>query len=530
MIVSLSVVASTTNGQPLKLVETDDVTMLADQVYASYDSRTMHLDLFVPNAGTKPRPALVVVHGGGWVKGDKTKFHAMAQALALRGYVTAAIEYRLAGEAKYPAAIHDCRAAVRWLRANAEKYAIDPNRIGAVGGSAGGHLVGLMAAAPQTERFEGSGGNPDQSSGIQAAIVLAGPWELASGPVAEKSRQQPQQSYSNQWLGKSVDEALELYREASPLTHLSKDTPPVLFLTGELDFPERNRAARARLAEFGIETGIVVYKDGKHGCWNRGPWFDVMVDDMDAFFAKTLDHLAAGQTRPLVKTSWGEIRAAADHLELIVDRRPAEPAIAIPRFNNPIGKVYVQGDASKAALRVAPFPDRWLIALPPGGDAADATPLTILVETVDRPYLPKIPRIVSGTSEHITLAAHDAVTVGKMLRYEPQPHKNTVGYWTNPADTCHWLFYADEPGDFNVEVLQGCGKGHGGSEVSVIVGSETLKFVVEDTGHFQNFKRREIGSVNLPSAGLYELAIKPVTKASVAVMDVRQVRLVRPKQ
>ena len=111
----------------------------------------------------------VVVHGGGWLKGDKTKFRALAQTLAARGYVTAAIEYRLGHEAAFPAGIHDCNAAVRFLRANAQRYHLDPDRIGAVGGSAGGHLVGLMASGWEVPELQGGGGQSDQSSRLQAA-------------------------------------------------------------------------------------------------------------------------------------------------------------------------------------------------------------------------------------------------------------------------------------------------------------------------------------------------------------------------
>src|SRR4029079_11478573 len=117
--------------------------------------RKLLADLFVPNDKPGPLPALVIVHGGGWLNGDKVKFRALTQTLASRGYVTMAIEYRLCGEARFPAAIHDCNAATRFLRSEAATYKVDPARIGAVGGSAGAHLVGLMAAAPQLKELQG---------------------------------------------------------------------------------------------------------------------------------------------------------------------------------------------------------------------------------------------------------------------------------------------------------------------------------------------------------------------------------------
>jgi hypothetical protein len=121
--------------------------------------------------------------------------------------------------------------------------------------------------------------------------------------------------------------------------------------------------------------------------------------------------------------------------------------------------------------------------------------------------------------------ARTAEVHGIMLRFEPLPHKNTLGYWVNKDDWASWEFTVATPGTFTVEVLQGCGNGQGGSEVEVTVGDQALKFTVEDTGHFQNFKAREIGTVKIDKPGRHTLAIKPKTKAAAAIMDVRQVTL-----
>ncbi len=258
-----------------------------DVVYGADGSRKLLVDIFQPE-GEKLRPAIVVVHGGGWLKGDKTKFRALAVELARRGYVTAAVEYRLGDEARFPAGIQDCLTCVRFLRANAEKYGIAAERIGAVGGSAGGHLVGLMAAAGNVDVLQGTSGHADQSSQIQTAIVMAGPMQMISGSVADRSRKQPGQSNSNRWLGKTVDEAPDLYRLADAYEQLSKETPPILFMVGEHDQPQRNQPSRDKLKELGVWTGLKVYEDGKHGCWNQLPWFDTMVADMDEFFEAQL--------------------------------------------------------------------------------------------------------------------------------------------------------------------------------------------------------------------------------------------------
>lgn len=275
-------------AERLSTVLPPGVTPHLDVVYAQYGDRKLLADVFVPAERPGPLPAVVIVHGGGWMNGDKTKFRALAVTLAARGYVTAAIEYRLGGEAKFPAAIHDCNAATRFLRAEAAKYKIDPGRIGAIGGSAGAHLVGLMAAAPHVSSLQGAGGNADQSSRLQAAVCMAGPMDLAHGPVAERSRSAPGKSFSNSFLGKSIDEDQALYELASPMTHFNEKTPPILFQTGELDNPGRDVPAIERLKSLGVFAEQKVYARGKHGCWNQPGWFPQMVDDLDAFFRQRL--------------------------------------------------------------------------------------------------------------------------------------------------------------------------------------------------------------------------------------------------
>jgi arylsulfatase A len=126
----------------------------------------------------------------------------------------------------------------------------------------------------------------------------------------------------------------------------------------------------------------------------------------------------------------------------------------------------------------------------------------------------------------VLLHARDAVVQGQNLRYEPQPHKDTLGFWTRVEDWARWDFELAAPGRFIVEALQGCGKGSGGAAVAFAVGDARLMMTVEDTGHFQNFVRREIGELRLP-AGRHSLSVRPQTRPGVAVMDLREVRLVR---
>lgn len=251
-----------------------------DLVYGKTPEQELKLDVYRPKNETV-LPACVLVHGGGWIGGDKERFRALGFALAEKGYVVANVEYRLAGAAKYPAAVQDCSLAVRWVRANAKRFALDPQRIGAWGGSAGGHLVGLLAAAPEhflTPKLKGV------SAAVQATCIMAGPTDLTNATFVESLRRAKEKSNSYTWFGKLYDDAPDLYRDASPLTHFTKTTSPILFLTGDLDNPDRDKAGIEKLHSLGVPTKQTILKDAKHGCWMQKPWFEQCVAAVDAWF------------------------------------------------------------------------------------------------------------------------------------------------------------------------------------------------------------------------------------------------------
>ncbi len=270
-------------GRPSTVVP-KGVWLRTDVVFGQDGERRLLADIAHPSTLLGKRPAVVVVHGGGWLNGDKTKFRALTLALAKHGYVAMSVGYRLGHEARFPAGIQDCNAAVRFLRANAKEYGVDPERIGAVGGSAGGHLVGLMATGWDVKGLQGKAGNPDHSSRLRAAIVMAGPMQIASGNVAERSRTAGDKSNANHWIGRTIDQHMAAYKLADAHEHISADDPPILFMRGEHDRPEADTPSMEKLKAAGVWTDQKVYKNGKHGCWNRNPWFEKMVKDMDAFF------------------------------------------------------------------------------------------------------------------------------------------------------------------------------------------------------------------------------------------------------
>ena len=133
--------------------------------------------------------------------------------------------------------------------------------------------------------------------------------------------------------------------------------------------------------------------------------------------------------------------------------------------------------------------------------------------------------IQSGSN--ISLHSRDSKVNGVTLRYEPAQKKQCLGYWSNPSDWASWDFIVKEPGDYTVTVRQGCGRGHGGSKVSIISGTQKLIFNAEDTGGFQNWKNIDIGSIKLKEPGLNILEVRPLDKKSVAVMDIQEIILTK---
>ncbi len=258
----------------------DTVTEHQDLVYATYGEREITLDLYTPKA-EGPHPGILLVHGGGWTGGTRQGFRATAILLAERGYAVANIDYRLATEEKFPGAVNDLKAAVRWMRAHAATYGIDPSWIGGIGGSAGGHLVGMVATTGPG-KFEGEGGWADQSSALQAAILMG-----AGVDQVTRVKEAKNQSIKNCviFFGAEYQDNPEIYAQGSPITWVSKDTPPLLFMDGEFDNPgQRYGLMREKLDALGVRNEFKMIPGAKHGQWAREPWLTPYVEAMDAFF------------------------------------------------------------------------------------------------------------------------------------------------------------------------------------------------------------------------------------------------------
>ena len=253
--------------------------------YARYGDRTLEMDIYRPKDAWGKLPAVICIHGGGWAKGSRESHGAMAQALASRGYVAATISYRLSGEAKFPAQIHDCKAAVRFLRAHAVEYGIDADHIGAIGLSAGGHLTALLATSGGVVDLEGNGGSAGSSSLIQAAVPMGAQTDFLSERTREVSAAEPKGVIWQQFLGGTQQERPAVYKAASPLTYLDAGDPPCWFIAGEHDDASTHADAfREQMKQFDTSSGLTVIKDAPHGFIGKQIWFDQMVERADQFF------------------------------------------------------------------------------------------------------------------------------------------------------------------------------------------------------------------------------------------------------
>jgi acetyl esterase/lipase len=254
-----------------------------DVEYGKGGETRLLLDLFKPKEIKQPVPGLIFVHGGSWSHGTRKVYDFYCEHFAKNGYVAATIEYRLSGEAPFPAAIQDVKCAIRWMRANAAKLGVDPNKIGLAGGSAGGHLV-LLAAYSNTDdpELEGTGGNGGVSSRVQAVVDLYGPIQLRGRKTG---------SVVKFMGGKSTEEAPALYAKASPITHLTKDAPPTLILHGTVDelvnISQSDQLA-AKLTELGVPY-LFDRQEGWHHAMDAVAEVNVRcVWMMDQFFAQVL--------------------------------------------------------------------------------------------------------------------------------------------------------------------------------------------------------------------------------------------------
>ena len=250
----------------------EGITVHRDVAYVTDGHERQKLDLYVPDAGEN-LPLIIWVHGGAWRGGSKEHYRPMEYLKS--GYAGASINYRLSQHAIFPAQIEDVKAAVRWLRANAETYRFDPDRFAAWGSSAGGHLVAMLGTAGDVEEFE-VGENLEVSSRVQAVVDYFGPTDflqmdaqrLPDGLVHDAS-----DSPESQLVGGPIQEHKDRVAKANPITYVSKNDPPILIIHGDQDkLVPYHQSVLLKDALEAVGAPVTFYKveGGGHG-WFRDP-------------------------------------------------------------------------------------------------------------------------------------------------------------------------------------------------------------------------------------------------------------------
>ncbi|MDE6860959.1 MAG: alpha/beta hydrolase fold domain-containing protein [Duncaniella sp.] len=275
----------------------DGVKAYSNVVYATYKdtpygNRDMHVDIFRPD-NEEIYPALIMIHGGGWNSGDKSLQVPMAQRIASNGYVTIPVEYRMTPEAKYPAALHDIKTAVRWVRANASKYGVDPDRIAVSGCSAGAQLATLVGVTNGSKRHEYIGELAGVSSDVQAIINMDGIATFVSESNIEDAIQRLATKGSVPvnalWLGGMYDDAKDNWEEASAVLWITKKSAPICFISSGLP-----RYSDGRDSLVGIYDSLGIYSERHqipvdvHPFWFFTPWVEPTIEYAVNFLDKIL--------------------------------------------------------------------------------------------------------------------------------------------------------------------------------------------------------------------------------------------------
>ena len=232
--------------------------------YSNPDDQHLQLNMARPENGSDPRPGIVCIHGGGFRAGTRESFDNLCMVLAENGYVAVTVTYRLSPAYQFPAAVHDVKAAVRWMRANAENYNIDPNRIGTTGGSAGGHLAQFLGVTAGVQRFEGNGGNAEYSSNVSCVVNYYGPSDFTKSYDASVDAAEVLPLF----LGGDLEQERHRHILASPLYWVTPDAAPTLCIHGTEDrYVAHEQAVWLidRLTASDVEARLMTIEGADHG-------------------------------------------------------------------------------------------------------------------------------------------------------------------------------------------------------------------------------------------------------------------------
>ncbi|WP_129749055.1 alpha/beta hydrolase [Flavobacterium anhuiense] len=243
-----------------------DVEETFDLVYNQEQDRVLHFDAFV-NTKKKKNPAVIMIHGGGWRSGNKNQMQFLGAAIAAKGYSCFAIEYRLSLEAKYPTGVIDVKNAIKFIKDNAAKFNVDPNKIAVLGCSSGGQMAALIGTTNTNSLFEDKNFKSRSSSKVHAIIDV-------DGVLAFKHPESSEGDMAAFWLGGKSDEIPENWKNASALSHTDKNTPPILYICSSIPRFHAGRDNMIQiLNQYKIYNEVQTIPDSPHSFWFYDPWF-----------------------------------------------------------------------------------------------------------------------------------------------------------------------------------------------------------------------------------------------------------------
>ncbi|HVZ26971.1 MAG TPA: alpha/beta hydrolase [Sediminibacterium sp.] len=270
----------------LVMPDSSGVHIQRNLVDGSTGYRSLFCDVFSPVSKPVNHIAILMIHGGGWRSGNRHQHDALMMELARRGYTCFTPEYRLSTEALFPAAIYDLKAAIRYIKQNGEKFAIDTTKIVCAGFSAGGELAAFLGVTGNMPLFEGNGGNASVPTNVQAVIDIDGILSFVH-PESGEGDDSKHISAATYWFGYPKKGYEKLWEAASTLSYVNVYTPPTLFINSSVNRMHAGRDDyRAKLRELGIYTEVQSFKDAPHSFCLFHPWFQSTVTDMDQFIKK----------------------------------------------------------------------------------------------------------------------------------------------------------------------------------------------------------------------------------------------------
>lgn len=269
----------------------DGILVEKDMVYETVNGRELPLDLYRPKDADKPLPLIIWIHGGAWKSGSKNGINRCVDALN-RGYAVASVEYRLSGEAIFPAAIEDCKAAVSFLRLHADKYNLDPDNFGVWGSSAGGHLVALLGTTNDVPDFDTHPVTQKASPKVQAVCNWFGPTDfLRMNDVKGRMDHDAPDSPESLFIGAPIQDHPEKVQRANPITYVSPTDPPMLLMHGDKDglvIYNQSELLYAALQKAGVESELYKVVNGGHGFRGADESPEALSARAIAFFDKVL--------------------------------------------------------------------------------------------------------------------------------------------------------------------------------------------------------------------------------------------------